>query len=165
MNIYLVGFMGCGKSAVGKKLAKRLRRKFIDSDAAVEARAGKSIAMIFKTQGESAFRKLEAREVLRISKLSDRVAALGGGALLNSRTRALVARGLMVRLTCAEPELWKRLKVQLSRRPLLAAGRSGFKVLLKRRKGAYGGADIAVSTTRRGVDEAARVIAERIDNL
>lgn len=165
MNIYLVGFMGCGKSAVGKALAKRLKRKFVDTDAAVEARAGESIASIFKNKGENAFRRLEAREIARIGKLSNTVAALGGGALLNPRSRALVSRGVRVRLTCAEPELWKRLHPQLSRRPLLAAGRSGFKALLRRRKGLYAGADIVVSTTRLGVQQAARRIAEQIEKL
>lgn len=157
--------MGCGKSAVGQALARRLKRKFVDSDASVEARAGKSIAAIFKNSGESVFRRLEAREVSRIDKLSNTVAALGGGALLNPRSRRLAGRGVVVRLTCAEPELWKRLKVQLSRRPLLAAGRPGFKALLRRRKGLYAGADIVVSTTRLGVEQAARTIAARIQKL
>lgn len=159
LNIYLVGFMGCGKSVVGRALARRLRRAHIDSDAVIERSAGRTIAAIFRDQGETAFRRMEKSAVDRISRRKGVVASLGGGALLDPLNRKRLSKtGILVRLTCSEAELWRRLKPELPRRPLLAGGRSTLKSLLRARRGAYSGARWTLSTSRRSPDHAARAL-------
>ncbi|MDQ4125487.1 MAG: shikimate kinase, partial [Actinomycetota bacterium] len=79
--IVLVGFMGAGKSTVGRALAQRLRLPFVDVDAVVEARAGASIRELFEREGEAAFRRLEGEATRETLRGPDAVVALGGGAL------------------------------------------------------------------------------------
>lgn len=163
-NIYLVGFMGSGKSAVGRTLAKRLGRRFLDTDRLVERRAGKTVAEIFLKEGEAAFRRLERDAVTQASQGENTVCALGGGALLDRGNRArLSGSGTLVRLTCSERVLWRRLKPRLATRPLLAGGRRGFKALMRLRRGAYRGAYITVSTTLLSPAQVARIIACRLE--
>lgn len=163
-NIYLSGFMGTGKSTIGKVLAKRLKRKFIDADAVIARKAGRSIAEIFKSRGERAFREMERLFIARVSRERGRVVALGGGALLSSENRRLVrASGVLVNLTCAEKELWIRLRTRLELRPLLngTGPRVRLRRLIKqRRKTAVG--DFRVSTSRRSPFEAVKLIARRL---
>lgn len=82
-NIYLIGFMGSGKSAIGRIISKILKRPFVDSDDFIENRAGCSISTIFSEQGEAEFRRLEREAVLELSELQGIVMALGGGAILD----------------------------------------------------------------------------------
>lgn len=79
MNIYLIGLMGCGKSTIGKELAKLCEVAFYDLDEAIEKRAGQSIASIFEKEGEKTFRKLEQEALLETTKMSDAIIACGGG--------------------------------------------------------------------------------------
>ncbi len=79
MRIYLIGFMGCGKSSFGKRLAKKLDYPFVDLDDAIEERAGKSIDEIFQMEGEAAFRKMEQEELLSTLIHKKAVIATGGG--------------------------------------------------------------------------------------
>lgn len=159
--IFLAGFMGTGKTEIGRALARRLRRPFFDSDAEVERAAGKTVARLFATAGEKRFRALEKRAVARLSARGRCVVALGGGALLDPGTRALVS-ARAVALTCTERELWRRLKPELPKRPLLSGGRSALRALLARRRGAYAGTALRCSTTRRPPEAAARLIARRL---
>jgi shikimate kinase len=89
-GIILTGFMGAGKTTVGALLAERLGWAFVDSDHAVEARAGMTVAEIFQRQGESAFRRMEAEAVREAAGRVNVVLALGGGALESEATRALL---------------------------------------------------------------------------
>ena len=82
-NIVLIGMPGCGKSTIGKKMAAEHGKKFVDTDALVEQRAGKSIPDIFKEDGEAAFRKLEAEVIASVGKESGQVIATGGGSVLD----------------------------------------------------------------------------------
>ncbi|HUY82488.1 MAG TPA: shikimate kinase [Acidobacteriaceae bacterium] len=91
-TIVLTGFMGAGKSTIGTRLARALGWEFLDSDTAIEARAGKSIAEIFAEQGEPAFRALEAEVVGEHANRANLVLALGGGALETEATRRLLTR-------------------------------------------------------------------------
>jgi shikimate kinase len=164
-NVYLTGFMGTGKSAVGRALARRLRRPFTDLDAAVEKAAGLPVAEVFARRGEAAFRRLERRALARAAARGGAVVALGGGALLDPRNRALAARtGTVVRLTCSRRELVRRLRRSRAERPLLDGGPLDARVkrLLAARRGAYGGARFAVSTTRLSHAAAAAAIARRL---
>src|ERR1044071_4196364 len=88
--IVLVGMMGAGKTTVGRKLAARLGRHFVDSDEEVEKAAGMSIEDIFATRGEADFRAGEVRVIARLLKEQDVVIGTGGGAFMNAENRALV---------------------------------------------------------------------------
>lgn len=163
-TIYLTGFMGAGKSVVGKELARLLRRPFVDLDLSIERDAGSSVAALFARRGEAAFRRLERKALLRAAKRPGVVVALGGGTLLDARHRALVKKGLLVNLSCSRAELVRRLRSARAARPLLAGGSLGARVgrLLTERRGAYSGADFNVSTTTNSPQAAARLIARRI---
>ncbi len=164
-TVYLAGFMGVGKSAVGRSLARRLRRPFVDLDAAVEKTAGTTVAEVFARRGEAAFRRLERAALERAAERPGAVIALGGGALLDARNRALVARtGTLVRLTCSRAELVRRLRPHRASRPLLAGGPLAARVaaLQKARRAAYAGADLTVSTTGLTAAAVAAKVARRL---
>ena len=90
-NIVLIGMPGCGKSTIGKLLAEKLNRKFIDTDAEIEKRTGISIPEIFKTYGEKHFRKLESEVISDFSREKNLIIATGGGAVLDSQNMKLLA--------------------------------------------------------------------------
>lgn len=118
-----MGLPGAGKSTIGRRLADRLGLSFVDSDAAVERRAGRSIPAIFAADGETAFRTLEAAEIASIlAGPEDVVLATGGGAVLNRGTRAhLQSRALCVYLRAEPAAIARRLRNDGSR-PLLQHG-------------------------------------------
>src|SRR5437867_10183399 len=102
--IVLTGFMGTGKSEVGRRLARRLGRAFVDTDAMVEARAGKPVAAVFTDEGEPAFRRLERDAVADAAASGEAVVAVGGGAVLDPvNVATLRAAGVVICLT-ARPE-------------------------------------------------------------
>ncbi len=109
VNIYLVGMMGSGKTTIGRHLARRLKKKFVDADHEVEARTGVKIPTIFEIEGEQGFRQREAQVISDLSCGTDLVLATGGGAVLNpDNRRCLASTGLVVYL-CVPPEiLWER---------------------------------------------------------
>jgi len=163
-TIYLTGFMGTGKSVVGKELARLLRRPFVDLDLSIESAAGSNVASLFARRGEAAFRKLERKALLRAAKRQGVVVALGGGTLLDPRHRAVVAKGVLVNLSCSRAELVRRLRPARASRPLLAGGSLSARIgkLLSERRDAYGVADFTVSTTVNSPKAAAMIIARRI---
>ena len=157
----LIGPPGAGKTTVGALLAKRLDVSFLDTDMSVEAVAGKPVADIFVEDGEPAFRKLEHEAVAAALSGHDGVLGLGGGAVLDPRTQALLAGRPVVYLETGFPELAKR--VGLDRpRPLLIGinPRAQLKTLLDQRRPVYAGlARITVSTDGREPDQIADEIA------
>jgi shikimate kinase len=164
-TVYLTGFMGTGKSVVGRELARRLRRPFVDLDAAIERLSGKSVAELFEKRGEKAFRRLERKALVNAAKKSGLVVALGGGALMDKRNLGLVEKtGILVKLTCSRRELVRRLMPSRLSRPLLSCGSLDDRVrsLLRARKGAHGDARILVSTTKRSSVSAAALLARRL---
>ena len=124
-NIVLIGMMGSGKTTVGKLLAKRLRRPFVDTDALIEEREGRSIPEIFERDGEDAFRALELALSRELSGQSGLVIACGGG-LPNQdgAIRALKENGLVFWLDRDPVETYDGLNV--SHRPLARSGRHDF---------------------------------------
>ena len=98
-NLFLVGPMGAGKSAVGRQLARTLHLNFMDSDDEIEARTGVDIPFIFEKEGEEGFRKREAKVIDDLSKIEGLVLATGGGAVLDAQSRSFLgARGFVVYL-------------------------------------------------------------------
>lgn len=118
-NIFLVGPMGAGKSAVGKQLARMLRRDFHDSDAEIEARTGVDIPFIFEKEGEVGFRRREREVIEALTALDEIVLATGGGAVLDPANReALASRGLVVYLVASVDQQLERTRSS-GHRPLL----------------------------------------------
>ncbi len=124
-NLFLIGYRGTGKSTVGRLVAERLGHSFHDTDVEIERRAGRSIAEIFAGEGEAAFRSLEAAVVDELSRGSQCVLALGGGAVMRPGNRAkLKARGRTVWLAAWPETLWQRMRedrATAERRPNLTA--------------------------------------------
>jgi shikimate kinase len=117
--IVLVGLMGAGKSTVGRRLAKRLDRPFIDSDEEIEKAADRSISEIFNSFGEASFRDGERRVIARLLGGLPKVIATGGGAFMDAQTRALILeRCIAVWLDADIPTLAERVK-RRDHRPLL----------------------------------------------
>ncbi|MCA9126701.1 MAG: shikimate kinase [Planctomycetales bacterium] len=111
MHLYLIGYRGSGKSTVGKTLATRLNRIFIDTDSQIEQITGKTIREIFTEQGEPAFRLLEEREISRVANMKlPAVVALGGGAILSLANREnLQTSGYCVWLSASPGKLFARI--------------------------------------------------------
>lgn len=115
--LVLTGYMGAGKTSVGRRVAARLERPFVDADAAIEEHAGMTIAEIFPKKGEVWFRRTEEVVIREILAGEPGVLALGGGALQSAKTRSLVHRDADVVWLRASPEVsWRR--VSGSDRPL-----------------------------------------------
>jgi len=123
-RLALVGFMGSGKSCVGRILAHRLGIPFVDLDGELERRAGRSIAEIFDAEGEAVFRSLEEETLSILAKRADsHVLACGGGAVISPANRALLASAYTtVWIDVPFDELMKRLSSERAKRPLLAMG-------------------------------------------
>lgn len=118
-NIYLVGMPGAGKTTVGRHLARRLHRQFIDVDHEIEVRAGVKISAIFETEGEASFREQEARVIADLARQSNLVVATGGGAVLKPENRKAIRNsGLVVYLRVAPRFLFERTRRD-GNRPLL----------------------------------------------
>ena len=121
-NIALIGFMGTGKSTIGRALARRLDWQFIDTDLVIERIAGYDIPTLFVQQGEDAFREHEARAILGLSLGERQVIATGGGAILrDENTAALRGAGLVVLLTARPDVIVSRVSRRPGQRPLLAS--------------------------------------------
>ncbi|MFP5411631.1 MAG: shikimate kinase [Gammaproteobacteria bacterium] len=109
--IVLVGMMGSGKTTVGRRLAARLGRRFVDADKELESRCGVPISTIFELEGEDGFRRREAAVIDALTREPGIVLATGGGAVLLPENRErLHTRGLVVFLRAGAAELWQRLK-------------------------------------------------------
>lgn len=163
-NIILTGFMGTGKSTVGRLLAVALGREFVDMDTLIEQREGRPIARIFADSGEAYFRQLEADLCHELAARADLVIATGGGALVTeANLRAMESSGLVICLDCAPTTLWQRIG-QSEDRPMLAErDESRFArlaALLEQRAPAYSRIKHHVDVTDLSPEEAAKRICE-----
>ncbi len=163
-GIYLVGFMACGKSTVGRRLAHRMGWSFFDLDHEIEAAEMAAIAAIFDTRGEAEFRRIESemlrRHVQSIERGRPAVLALGGGAFTVEANRALVAdRGVSVWLDCPLEMIAHRLARQAHgpERPL-ARDPETFAALYHARRGLYALADARVPIFSDNVEDAVAAI-------
>jgi shikimate kinase len=162
--IVLVGMMGAGKTTVGRRLAARLGRHFVDSDEEVEKAAGMTIEDIFASRGEADFRAGEVRVIARLLKDSDLVLGTGGGAFMNADTRALVkSSGVSVWLKADFDLLFARVQ-RRSNRPLLktANPRQTLQDLIDRRYPTYAEADVTVVSRDVPQDQVAGEVIEAL---
>jgi len=164
-NIFLVGPMGAGKSAVGRQLARALHLTFMDSDDEVESRTGVDIPFIFEKEGEAGFRKRESAAIEDLTKMDGVVLATGGGAIVDPDNRSwLGGRGLVVYLFTSVDQQFKRTS-RGRERPMLENGdrREILEKLLEQRDPLYREiADLVVETDGRKVHSVANEIIEQI---
>lgn len=158
-NIVLIGFMGCGKSSVGAKLAKQLSFSFYDTDKWIEEREGKSINDIFGLNGEEYFRNLETNTIRKMEKtFHHAVIATGGGLpLRHCNIKILQQLGTVVYLKVSKDTVLQRLKGD-TKRPLLQGGSPDEKVecLLSQRESIYQGCcNILVVTDQKSINQIA----------
>ena len=154
-NIIFVGFMGTGKTTIGRALADQLKRDFVDMDIELEARAGKPIPRIFAEDGESVFRRMERDLVVELSRRSNLVIAAGGGIVLNpDNIRDFSATGHVICLKASPDEILRRVSGS-NHRPLLEEGDKDERIrkLLNVRQPLYDAIPIQVDTTGKTVDE------------
>ena len=165
-NIALIGFMGTGKSAVGKALAEKLAREFVEMDTMIEEIADKSIPDIFAQDGEIAFRELEIEVAKKVAQGNKQVIACGGGMVLNKiNVDRLRETSRMVYLKASPRKILERTATDENERPLLDVPDPAQRIreLLDFRKPFYQhSADITINTSRLGVDKVADLIIHRL---
>ena len=165
-SIALIGFMGTGKTVVGKALAERLGKEFIELDALIEQKAGKTIPEIFQQDGEIAFRELEIEAAREVSQKRNVIIACGGGVVLNQiNIDRLKQESLIVYLTASPEVILRRTSSDRNERPLLEAAdrASTVKELLEFRQPFYErAAEITIDTSKLGIDSVAGRIIEKV---
>ena len=160
-NIALIGFMGAGKTSVGKLVAEHLHFEFLDTDELIQSMTGRAIADIFAKDGEPAFRELEQRTVNELSRRTKTVISTGGGLpAFGDNLERLKQFSLTVCLWASPEKIWERVRHQ-SHRPLLQGPEPQKKIreLLAARAPFYKQADVLVNTDLRSLREVAQQIA------
>ncbi len=163
-NIYLVGFMGTGKSVVGKEIARQLHRKFVDLDSLIEERQNRKISQIFAEDGEPYFRKVEKEVLKQTSAKRDLVVSCGGGIVLDKENIQIMKdSGAMVCLS-ASPEVIIARTRGYKHRPLLNVDnpKKRIKELLEFRAPFYAQSDHTVDTSDLSVAEVVKRILEYV---
>ena len=166
-TIALTGFMAVGKSVVGRRLARRLKRRFVDLDQTIEATEEMKIHEIFNRKGEAYFRKAEKRKLREILCQGGQVIATGGGAIMDEENlRLLKQRSWLICLT-ASPEVLLQRSGTRKERPLLEGDdrERRIKGLLGRREKSYAQAHVSIDTSYLSVDEAVEEIIAAIERL
>lgn len=168
--VALIGFMGAGKTTVGRALAKRLRCRFQDLDDAIEQRERQSVAQIFTSVGEAGFRRAENAALHNLLQenagQSDLVLALGGGAFIQPQNRRLLkeAGAVTVLLEAPLEELRRRCQKESKVRPL-AQQEAGFAELFAARRTEYERARFRVQTLGKPVEQVAAEVAQLLTEV
>lgn len=166
--VFLVGMMGAGKTTLGRALARRLDREFLDLDHELEARCGVRVALIFDIEGEAGFRKRESSLLDECTQRGSIVLATGGGAVLSERNRrCLRERGVVVYLRAGLDELYRRVERDRNR-PLLQTDnpRERLQTLLQEREPLYEQvAHIVFDTGNQPVAHTARALHRRLQEF
>ena len=163
VNIALIGFMGTGKTSVGRLVAEQLRFEYLDTDELIQTNTGRSITDIFAKDGEPAFRALEQKVVEELAGRKNTVISTGGGLPVNPKNLAsLKTHALVVSLWSAPEKIWERVRHQ-SHRPLLHDENPQAKIreLLAAREPFYKQADVLLNTDLRSVREVAQQVVHQ----
>lgn len=164
-NIVLIGFMGCGKTTLGKKLSMKLKYSFIDTDRYIERKEGITVAQIFEEKGEAYFRGLEKNTVELLSKEYGNIIATGGGIIKNPENmRMLKQRGIIVYLKATPEHIFRNIGND-DTRPLLQGGDKLEKIrsLMEERRELYEKyADVTVSVSLGNVNHITERIAREL---
>lgn len=152
-NIVLIGFMGTGKSTVGKRLAQSLAWDFVDTDCVIGEVTSLSVTEIFRRHGETRFRSEERIVVARLSQQDQIVIATGGGTVLNPLNwQALAQNGIVIGLHASMEAILSRIGHK-NDRPLLKRSREAIEKLWSERQECYAQAEFTVDTSQKNIDE------------
>jgi shikimate kinase len=167
MRVVLTGFMGTGKTVVGRRLATRLGRELVDTDELIERATGRSVREIFGADGEVRFRELERAAVAEACAAGDVVVSTGGGTLIDERNfQALASDGLLVCLTASPRAIARRVRGSVHERPLLHGHPSltgRIRELLEARAPMYARVPLQIDTSSLSVEEVAAEIATQLE--
>ncbi|HSW46549.1 MAG TPA: shikimate kinase [Phycisphaerae bacterium] len=166
----MIGYRGCGKTAVGRLLADKLGWAFVDTDTLVELRSGKTIRDIYADQGEDGFRKMETQVIADVARLDWHIISTGGGALQRpDNAQVLKAAGKVVWLVATPEVLWERIAADTSRRfsrpqQGQGIGLQGIRAALREFEPVYAGwADLVLDTTGQSQNEVAEEIIAKLN--
>jgi shikimate kinase len=163
VNIALIGFMGTGKTSVGRLVADQLRYEYLDTDEVIQTNTGRSITDIFTKDGEPAFRAIEAKVVAELAGRLNTVISTGGGLPVNPDNLAsLKTHALVVCLWSSPEKIWERVRHQ-SHRPLLhdENPQARIRELLAMREPFYKQADVLLNTDLRSIREVAQQVVHQ----
>lgn len=163
-NIFLVGFMGAGKTTVGRLLARKLGWRYCDADKVIETKAGKTVSEIFSSHGELHFRDLESETLYSLAGKTKQVIATGGGAVMREENReAMKKGGVTIYLKAPMSVIWERVRHSKTR-PLLNVDNpyDAAEELLRKRAPSYETADMTIDTESLTPEEAASEIMKRL---
>jgi shikimate kinase len=163
-NIILTGFMGTGKSTVGKRVAARVGGEFVDTDALIEQEEGMPISRIFAEKGEAYFRQREAHVIDRVCRGGGRVITTGGGAVADAANAArLKGSGTVVCLTARPEVILERVRGNTDRPLLRGEDPLGkIRALLAARAEAYAKADVMIDTSALAVDDVVEAVLRAV---
>lgn len=166
-SIVFLGMMGCGKSAIGKMVARRLELEFVDADTEIEVAAGRPVADIFEEYGEEEFRRLEEKVIERVLADKPVLLALGGGAFMAEPTRQIIENyGLSVWIKADLNLLLERVGRRPSKRPLLSQGnpKEILENLLKIREPVYALAELHIESKGGTKSDMRNIVMDALDN-
>ena len=164
-NIVLIGFMGTGKSTVGKRLAQMLAWNFVDTDYVIGEVTSLSVTEIFKRHGETRFRSEERIVVARLSQQDKLVIATGGGTVVDPRNlEALAQNGIIVGLHASMEAILSRIGHK-NDRPLLKGTKEAIAKLWSERQECYAQADFTVDTSLKNIDEVVNEIVVKLERM
>ncbi len=164
VNLYLIGMMGSGKSAVGRPLAEALGYRFLDADTSLEQVAGKAITELFASDGEAGFRALEAAVLNQIAAWHSLVVATGGGVVTRPENWGQLHQGVVIWLDAPDALLLQRLTADPTPRPLLACADPAARLseLLNERRPLYAQADLRILQDGRSPQAVALQVIEAL---
>ena len=166
MKISLVGFMGTGKSTIGRLISAKLNMPFLETDVLIEKEVGKSIPEIFEQNGEDFFRKKESKILNKIiNNRKSFILSTGGGIVINKKNRKLLKQNTIPILLEASPEIiYSRIKKAQERRPLLETDdpKEEIKILMEKRKNFYHKFKNRVNTDNKSPDKIINLILKKI---
>ncbi|MCP9851066.1 shikimate kinase [Cyanobium sp. Morenito 9A2] len=167
LNLYLVGMMGAGKSAVGRPLAEALGYRFLDADTSLEQLAGCSIPELFEREQEAGFRELESAVLNRIAGWHSLVVATGGGVVMRPANWGQMQQGVVVWLDAPTERLLERLRADPTPRPLLAGPEPERRLreLLEARRPLYSQADLHIVQTGGPPEAVAQQVLEALPTV